>query len=243
MKYIMIAVIAFFVVGLTVEQLVNVLVDKMNEIEPPISSQAQFVEAQRTGATIDPPPKAPATQEDYARLQLSDCTAETIAQAHPHMIGKVIDVIDGDTIVVTVEGAIIKVRLWGIDAPEKEQPNGQTSWQALINNVPLSTKIYLYPMDMDMYGRMVANIGYQGQYAVNFTMAAQGMAYHVNDYSSAGNRCLSEAQKTAQASRMGVWTQGENGGERPWNYRQRLTELKERKSEPKPQEPQPADYN
>ena len=246
MKYVMIAVASFLAVGLITEQLVNVIVEKVKENEPQVSSQARFVEAQRSGTTIDAPSQAqPAsnTQHEYTRLQKSDCTAETIAKAHPHMIGKVIDVIDGDTIVVTVEGAFIEVRLWGVDAPEKEQPDGQKAWQALINHAPLNTKIYLYPMDMDMYGHMVANIGYASEFAVNFTMAAQGMAYHVNDFSSAGNRCLAEAQKMARNSLMGVWRQGENGGERPWHYRQRITEQNQQEQEQEKEEPTVTDFN
>ena len=246
MKYIMIAMIAFFAVGLITEQLVNVIVDKARAIEPEISSQARFVEAQRSGNTIDAPSQGNSTsgaQHEYSKLQKTDCTAEKIAQAHPYMIGKVIDVIDGDTIIVTVEGAIMKVSLWGIDAPEKEQPLGQEAWQALINRAPLNTRIYLHPMDMDMYGRMVANVGYDGEFAVNFSMAAQGMAYHFNDFSSAGNRCLAEAQKIARDSRMGVWRQGENGGERPWDYHQRITEQNQQEQQQEKEEPPVTEFN
>ena len=70
----------------------------------------------------------------------------------------------------------------------------------------LNTRIHLHPMDMDMYGRMVANVGYEGEFAVNFSMAAQGMAYHFNDFSSAGNRCLAEAQKIAETA---GWASGD----------------------------------
>ena len=163
MKYVMIAVASFLAVGLITEQLVNVIVEKVKENEPQVSSQARFVEAQRSGTTIDAPSQAqPAsnTQHEYTQGYRSPTARRKPSpRAHPHMIGKVIDVIDGDTIVVTVEGAFIEVRLWGVDAPEKEQPDGQKAWQALINHAPLNTKIYLYPMDMDMYGHMVANIG------------------------------------------------------------------------------------
>ena len=246
MKYFMIAVIAFLTVGLITEQLVNVIVDKAKAIEPGISSQARFVEAQRSGGTIEAPSQHNLPSDaipEYARLQQSDCTAENIAKAHPYMIGNVVDILDGDHIVVSVEGAIMRVRLWGIDAPERDQPNGQRAWQALIDQTPLNTKIYLYPMDMDIHGRMVANVGYPDKFAVNFNMIAIGMAYHVDFFSSAGNRCLAEAQKAARGSQMGVWKNGENGGERPWDYRLRITEQNQQEQQQEKEEPPIIDFN
>ncbi|WP_180558431.1 thermonuclease family protein, partial [Arsenophonus endosymbiont of Apis mellifera] len=47
--------------------------------------------------------------------------------------GRVVNVIDGDTIYVLMEGKLVKVRLIGIDAPELGQPFGRRSKQNLLH--------------------------------------------------------------------------------------------------------------
>ena len=242
MKFLLMGLIAFFASGLIMEQIFNSIISQANEMAETPSSQAQFVEAQRSGESIEAPDQntAFAGKKGLDQLQQANCTAENIAQAHPYMVGTIEDVIDGDTIIVNVEGAYMRVRLWGIDAPEKDQPNGQNAWQNLINRAPLYSKIELHPMDMDQYGRMVANIGYEGKFAVNFDMVAQGMAYHVNAYSSINNRCLIEAQKVAQTNRKGVWQNDENGEIRPWEHRRQQQEIEDQKQIQQQREPEPA---
>lgn len=244
MKYLIMGLISFFASGLIMEHIINTVFTQDGEEGQSPSSQARFVEAQRSGGSIQAPEQntEPPSREGPDQLQLIDCTAENIARAHPYMIGAVEDVIDGDTIIVNVEGAYMKVRLWGIDAPEKDQPNGQNAWQQLIDRVPLYSKIELHPMDMDQYGRMVANVGYPEALAVNFDMVAHGMAYHVNAYSSVGNRCLTEAQKVARAGRRGVWQNNENGETRPWEHRRVQQEFQEQEQQMVEQKPE-APYN
>ena len=241
MKFVLIGLISFFASGMIMEQVITNLFSRADEMGVTRSSQAQFVEAQRNGGSIEAPEqnRTFASQEELHQLQQANCTAEKIAQAHPYMVGTVEDVIDGDTIIVNVEGAYMKVRLWGIDAPEKDQPNGQQSWQHLINRTPLYSKIELHPMDMDQYGRMVANIGYPGNFAVNFDMVAVGMAYHVNAYSSINNQCLIEAQKAAKTNRKGVWQNNEGGEVRPWEHRRQQQKIEEQKQIQRQNEPEP----
>lgn len=49
--------------------------------------------------------------------------------------GRVVRVVDGDTVQVLTDGKMVKVRLNGIDAPESEQPFGQRSKQNLLKRV------------------------------------------------------------------------------------------------------------
>lgn len=52
--------------------------------------------------------------------------------AQADIAGRVVRVLDGDTIeVLQNSGALSRVRLAGIDAPEKKQPFGQRSRQSL----------------------------------------------------------------------------------------------------------------
>ena len=51
------------------------------------------------------------------------------------MSGDVVRIVDGDTIVIEAEGARHKVRLAGIDAPERNQPWGEASTRELRRQV------------------------------------------------------------------------------------------------------------
>jgi endonuclease YncB( thermonuclease family) len=82
--------------------------------------------------------------------------------------GVVIKVVDGDTITVKSDGTKLKVRMYGVDAPETEitnrrtgrvnksgQPYGEEAYRALYYNDSRKT-VRLDIMDVDRYRRMVA---------------------------------------------------------------------------------------
>ena len=85
--------------------------------------------------------------------------------------GTITKVSDGDTIhVTTPERTKLKVRLYGIDAPETEkgnkrtgrinkpgQPYGEESWRALKRKI-MGMQVRLDIMDVDRYKRMVGMI-------------------------------------------------------------------------------------
>ena len=66
---------------------------------------------------------------------------------------KVDRVTDGDTIVLMDR---TRVRLHGIDAPERDQPYGPIATAALENMVARS--VYLVEVDEDRYGRLVGQL-------------------------------------------------------------------------------------
>jgi micrococcal nuclease len=68
--------------------------------------------------------------------------------------GKVVGVLDGDTLTVLISGGQIKVRLAEIDAPEKQQPFGQRSKQSL-SDLVYGKRVKVNQEDRDRYGRVV----------------------------------------------------------------------------------------
>jgi endonuclease YncB( thermonuclease family) len=81
----------------------------------------------------------------------------TLAGLEPWQ-GRVVSVPDGDTIVVRDEhGNDVRVRLYGIDAPELHQRGGEQARATLLRMV-MDRKVYLVTIDRDGYGREVAHV-------------------------------------------------------------------------------------
>ncbi len=241
MKSILLAIAAFTTAFMLVGLATEAAFKGLSEIEwpqdgPPASGQ--FIQAQRHGEPIHPRPQDPADEgQAQARVPQERCSAVNLSnRAHPHFLGTVTDVIDGDTVNMRVEGAHMRVRLWGIDAPENNQPSGSTARQVLQSLTPVNSKAEIHPVEMDQYGRIVGVLGKGQDWSVNVLMVAHGWAYHVDAFDSEGNPCLREAEKTARAHRMGVWRNGQNGGIRPWAHRK--NEIQQRQQLPQGREGQ-----
>ena len=76
--------------------------------------------------------------------------------------GKVVALADGDTFtLLTVDKQQVKVRLSEIDAPEKAQPFGSRSRQAL-SDLVFSREVLVVQDDIDRYGRLVGQVYFDG---------------------------------------------------------------------------------
>ncbi|MDP1997430.1 MAG: thermonuclease family protein [Gallionella sp.] len=114
--------------------------------------------------------------------------------------GKVIAVLDGDTLLMLRGGKPVKVRFAGIDAPEKAQPYGAASQQSLAELV-LDKQVRVVSRAVDDYGRLVATVSI-GEISVNHEQVRRGMAW---EYSRFRNRELMALQRDAQQARRGLW--------------------------------------
>jgi endonuclease YncB( thermonuclease family) len=137
---------------------------------------------------------------------------------------------DGDTLRVTDGNQEMKIRLCGIDAPEKDQPMGiaaRDHLQSLIDKG--NGSVMVVPVEKDRYGRTVAELfvkprieqGYQAgeEIAVNAQMIIDGYAYHYTQYSG---RCpngnvLANAEDEVRTAGRGVWKN--SAAIKPWDYR------------------------
>src|ERR1700716_4371915 len=88
-----------------------------------------------------------------------------VAAGRPVLIGTVTRVVDGDTLVVQLSSGPIRVRLYGIDAPEHNQPGGREATDAL-SALVAGARVELEPVSQDRYGRMVAHV-FRGSLDVN----------------------------------------------------------------------------
>jgi endonuclease YncB( thermonuclease family) len=127
--------------------------------------------------------------------------------------GKVIAVIDGDTLLVFRDRHPVKVRLAEIDAPEKAQPYGSASKQSLVELV-MGKQIQVASRVVDDYGRLVATV-HAGEINVNHEQVRRGMAWEYSRYHS--NRELMALQRGARQAGRGLWA--EEGAVEPSQWR------------------------
>lgn len=120
--------------------------------------------------------------------------------------GRIVGVSDGDTATMLIEqpnGKLtVRIRLAQIDAPEKAQPWGQKSKQALSDLIYGKT-IRVEVETKDRYGRVVANL-YDGNTWVNERMVASGNAWMYRQYSSSPQ--IAQAESHAKENRLGLWS-------------------------------------
>ena len=124
------------------------------------------------------------------------------------LLGKVINVADGDTITVLDDtNTQHKIRLAGIDAPEKKQAFGNRSKESLSDMV-FDKRVNVETEKRDRYGRQIGKVLVNGQ-DVNLVQVERGMAWFYRQYQreqSPNDRKLYEAaEDAAKAGKLGLW--------------------------------------
>lgn len=122
---------------------------------------------------------------------------------------KVIKTSDGDTITVLQDKQQIKVRLFGIDAPELKQPYGKKSKQFLAN---LIAGEEVEESGKDRYKRTIGTIYLNGA-DINAQMVANGYAWAYRKFSKKYTPQESQAKKQG----LGLWRDKEPIP--PWEWR------------------------
>lgn len=122
--------------------------------------------------------------------------------------GTVVKVTDGDTINVLESGNILhKVRLTGIDAPEKSQPYGRKSQEYLADMVA-GKQVLVESDKRDRYGRDLGKIILDGK-DINLEQVKAGMAwwyrYYKKQQSQADQVAYEAAEDFAKTERLGLW--------------------------------------
>ena len=132
---------------------------------------------------------------------------------------------DGDSFRVRDGDREIRVRLCGIDSPEKDQALGTESRDYLRNLIAQGKgRITLVETDTDQYGRTVAEAFIptgrgEEEIHLNTQMVAAGMAYVYPQYvSSCPNGSLMQSvEAEAKQQALGVWANP--NAQKPWDYR------------------------
>lgn len=131
-----------------------------------------------------------------------------IAESENEFTGKVVGVADGDTVTVLDAGNVQhKIRMLGIDAPEKRQAFGNRSKENL-SDLVFGKTVTVQVVKIDKYGREVAKILSDGE-DINLRQVKDGFAWHYKDYqreqSASDRQIYAEAENSARFARRGLW--------------------------------------
>ncbi|MFA6029188.1 MAG: thermonuclease family protein [Elusimicrobiota bacterium] len=147
------------------------------------------------GAAAKPAPSAAAAKEESFR-------------------GKVVAVLDGDTIEVMNEGRAVRIRLAGVDCPEKSQPFGKQA-KLFTSELAFGQVVNVLTHDVDRYGRTVAEILLHDGRSLNRELVKAGLAWWYWRYSK--DEGLKALEAEARAAKRGVWAQPDPIA--PWMFR------------------------
>lgn len=134
--------------------------------------------------------------------------------------GTVVGIADGDTVTVLDSShSQHKVRLSGIDAPEKSQPFGNVSRQHL-SRLVFEKEVTVHAYKTDRYGRTVGKVLVEGT-DVNLEQIRAGLAWHYKQYEReqevADRAAYVTEEEEARLARRGLWR--ESQAVPPWEYR------------------------
>lgn len=148
--------------------------------------------------------------------------------------GKVIKVADGDTLTVLRDGREqVRIRLYGIDAPESKQDFGTRSKQSL-SDMAYGQTVEVTPVVQDHYGRTVAHIQVRGQ-DVSEAQVKDGMAWVYRQYcTEAACKDWLRLEQQARDRKAGLWA-GPSPMP-PWEWRhggaQSVSQVEKSKAKP-----------
>ena len=131
------------------------------------------------------------------------------------LFSPVVSVLDGDTIEVLHNNRAERIRLNGIDCPEKGQAYGKRAKQAA-SELVFGKEVTLQSYGKDKYGRTIADVLLPDGTNVNHELVKQGSCWWYRKYAP-GNVILEELERRARASGLGLWADPHPVP--PWIYR------------------------
>lgn len=141
------------------------------------------------------------------------------------LTGEVVRVADGDTFTLLVDNDTqVRVRLYGIDCPERGQPYNRVATEHL-KQLLAKGDVRVKEMDVDHYGRTIGMV-YAGGINVNESLLAAGLAWHYTSFDNNFSWVALEAH--ARENKVGLWA--EPNPVAPWDWRKEKRETKSRPS-------------
>lgn len=117
--------------------------------------------------------------------------------------GKVIKIVDGDTYdLLTEDKQTLRIRMEGIDAPERGMPFYKVS-KNYLGSLCFQKDVTIKVMETDVHNRLVADT-YLADKEMGQEMIKAGLAWHFKKYSS--DETLSQLEIEARNNKVGLWS-------------------------------------
>ena len=146
-------------------------------------------------------------------INIAGCKNAEVNEPVAAVVGKVVKVVDGDTLHVYSNKKTYKIRLSGIDAPERGQAYGKRAKEHL-EFLVAGKQVIAIVESKDRYGRYVASVKVQSK-DVCAEMLTAGYAWHYKQYDN--NKYYDELQREAKKAKRGLWL--DKKPQAPWEYR------------------------
>lgn len=171
-------------------------------------------------------------KNDFTRARALVAIALTVlasAAGAETLSGRVVGVADGDTLtLLDATNTQHKIRLAGIDSPEKSQPFGQACKKSL-SDLAYNRAVAVESEKLDRYGRAIGKVLVDGQDA-NLEQVRRGCGWHYKQYQneqSLDDRLsYNAAEEAARRDRIGLWVDPKPVP--PWEWR-KIKQLKGRR--------------
>lgn len=128
--------------------------------------------------------------------------------------GRVVGVSDGDTISALRNGRAERIRLHGVDSPEKRQAFGQRAKQ-FTSDLVFGKDVTVRPVTQDKYGRLVAEVVLDDGRSLGEELLKAGLAWWYRQYST--DITLETLETGARLRKLGLWS--DPTPTPPWEFR------------------------
>lgn len=136
-------------------------------------------------------------------------------QVSAQLSGRVVAVADGDTFTMLIDQEQVRVRLHGIDCPERGQDFSSVAKEYL-SDLVFNKTVRVEKLDTDRYGRTIGLV-YVDSTHVNEALLRAGLAWHYTYYDK--NPTWAALEQAARKAKLGIWSLPDPVA--PWEYRRR----------------------
>lgn len=159
-------------------------------------------------------PSAPLSRQADSRAAVAAQTGDTFT-------GRVVAVADGDTITVLRDREQIKIRLYGIDAPEDGDPYSRVA-KRRTSDLVLGREVRIEVAGTDRYGRLIARVTTDDGRGLGQQLVRDGLAWWYSKYAPRDAE-LERLEAEARSARRGLWA--DQNPVPPWDARAARREL------------------
>ncbi len=153
------------------------------------------------------------TRVGPASLLVVLCAAASTLAAD--FTGRVVGVADGDTITVLSKGKPVRIRLHGIDCPEKRQAFGKRAKQ-FTSRLTYGKEVTVKDHGLDRYGRTIGDVLLPDGRVLNRELVKAGFAWWYRRYAP-DDETLAQLEREARGAQRGLWA--DPHAVPPWEWR------------------------